>query len=208
MESVLNIFKTNFQLAIKNNLLLGAAYLLIIPLIRGIANLDTLHSAECLEQSVILIGILLIVPLKACEQSKAIQEVVYTKKIPQWVILWIRLIMAFITLSIMTGIFAGIMVWNHCTFPYMSYVAGTIISAAALGSIGFLVSVLSNSVVAGYLVSIAYFLFNFLGDISSETIFYLFSMGTGSYTAKIWLTLLSVLLIAISLIYEGRKKYC
>lgn len=207
MASAWGIFKTNFQLSLRNNLFLAVAYLLTVPLVRGIANLDAVRSADVLEQSVILIGIFLIVPLNAPEQSKAIQEVVYTKKIPGWVILLIRLTMALITLPIMTGIFAGIMVWNHCTFPYMSYVVGTVISAVALGSVGFLVSVLSNSVVAGYLAAMGYFLFHFLGNISSESIFYLFSMGAGNYTAKIWLVGLSALLIAISLIYERRKKY-
>lgn len=195
-------------MAIQNNLLLAAVFLLIIPLIRGIANLDSVRSAECLEQSVILIGILLIVPLAAAEQSKAIQEVLYTKKISQWIIMLLRLLTALLMLIIMTGIFAGIMVLNNCTFPYIPYVAGTVISAIALGSAGFFLSVLSNSAVVGYLASIGYFLFNFLGYISSESILYLFSMGTGNASTKIWLMGLSIVLIAITLIYKSRKKYC
>ena len=175
---------------------------MLIPIVRGIENLDAVRSAECLEQSVILIGIFLVVPLGAPEQSKAIQEIIGTKIFPQWIILFIRLTMALVTLIILTGIFAGIMIGNNCTFPYIPYVVGTVISAIALGSIGFLVSVLSNSVVAGYLVSIGYFLFNFLGDISSENIFYLFSVGTGNYMTKIWLALFSAILITITLIYE------
>ncbi len=161
-----------------------------------------------MEQSVILIGIFLIVPLNAPEQSKAIQEIIGTKNFPQWIILLMRLIMALITLTILTGIFAGIMKGNNCTFPVIPYVVGTVISELALGIVGLLVSVLSNSVIAGYLTAMGYFLFNFLGDISSESIFYLFSMGVGNYTVKLWLTMFSVLFIAISLIYEKQKTYC
>lgn len=208
MANVLDIFKTNFGLSLRNNLLLAICYLLLIPVVRGTANLDAVRSAECLEQSVILIGIFLIVPLNAPEQSKAIQEIIGTKKFPQWIILLIRLAMTLIALTILTGVFAGIMKGNNCTFPYIPYVVGTVISAIALGSIGFLVSVLSNSVIAGYLTAMGYFLFNFLGDISSESIFYLFSMGTENYIVKLWLALFSVLLIAISLIYEKQKTYC
>ena len=76
-----DIFKVNFLLAVRTNLFLATAYLLSISLFRGIANLDMVHSAECLEQSVILVGIFLIVPLNVPEQSKAIQEVVYTRNI-------------------------------------------------------------------------------------------------------------------------------
>lgn len=203
MANVLDIFKTNFGLGLRNNLLLAICYLLIIPIIRGIANLDAVRSAECLEQSVTLIGIFLIVPLNAPEQSKAIQEIIGTKKLPQWLILFVRLIMALVTLIVLTSIFAGIMKGNNCTFPVIPYVTGTIISELALGSVGFFISVLSNSVIAGYLTAMGYFLFNFLGDISSKSIFYLFSMGMGNYMEKLWL----FLLITIALIYEKRKKY-
>lgn len=207
MASVLDIFKTNFGLSLRNNLLLAICYLLLIPIIRGTANLDAVRSAECLEQSVTLIGIFLIVPLNAPEQSKAIQEIIGTKELPQWLILFVRLIMALVTLIILTSIFAGIMKGNNCTFPVIPYVTGTIISELVLGSVGFFISVLSNSVIAGYLTAMGYFLFNFLGDISSKSIFYLFSMGTGNYIVKLWLTLFSVLLIVISLIYEKKKTY-
>lgn len=205
---VLDIFKINFGLSLRNNLFLAICYLLIVPIIRGIANLDTVRSAECLEQSVILVGIFLIVPLNAPEQSKAIQEIIGTKKFPQWIVLLIRLTMALLLLIILTGIFAGIMKGKNCTFPIIPYVTGTFISEVALGSVGLLASVLSNSVVAGYLTAMGYFLFNFIGDISSESIFYLFSMGIGNYTAKLWLVMLSVLMITISLIYEKRRKNC
>lgn len=207
MANVLDIFKTNFGLSLRNNLLLAICYLLLIPIIRGTANLDAVRSAECLEQSVTLIGIFLIVPLNAPEQSKAIQEIIGTKKWPQWLILFVRLIMVLVTLIILTSIFAGIMKGNNCTFPVIPYVTETIISELALGSVGFFISVLSNSVIAGYLTSMGYFLFNFLGDISSKSIFYLFSMGMGNYMEKLWLFLLSILLITIALICEKRKKF-
>ena len=207
MANVLDIFKTNFGLSLRNNLLLAICYLLLIPIIRGTANLDAVRSAECLEQSVTLIGIFLIVPLNTPEQSKAIQEIIGTKKWPQWLILFVRLIMVLVTLIILTSIFAGIMKGNNCTFPVIPYVTGTIISELALGSVGFFISVLSNSVIAGYLTSMGYFLFNFLGDISSKSIFYLFSMGMGNYMEKLWLFLLCILLITIALIYEKRKKF-
>lgn len=207
MANVLDIFKTNFGLSLRNNLLLAICYLLLIPIIRGTANLDAVRSAECLEQSVTLIGIFLIVPLNAPEQSKAIQEIIGTKKWPQWLILFVRLIKVLVTLIILTSIFAGIMKGNNCTFPVIPYVTGTIISELALGSVGFFISVLSNSVIAGYLTSMGYFLFNFLGDISSKSIFYLFSMGMGNYMEKLWLFLFSILLITIALICEKRKKF-
>ncbi len=202
------ILKVNFHLCIQNNLLLAALYLLIVPVLRGIENLNEVYSAECLEQSVILIGILLIVPLHAAEQTAAIREVVFARKIPQWMILLMRIIMAMLILVFLTGIFAEIMIMRNCTFPYMSYVMGTVISEMALGSIGFFAAVLSDSVIAGYLVSIGYFLFNYLGNISSTNVFCLFSLETGNFTTKVWLLGISILLITITLVYVKKKKVC
>lgn len=193
-------------MAVRNNLFLAAAYLLIIPLLRGIANLDMVRSAECLEQAVILTGIFLIVPLSAPEQSKAIQEVVYTKKFSHWKILLLRFIMSMLLLIMIICLFSGIMVWKNCIFPFVPYVAGTVISAMALGSLGFTAAIFSNSVVAGYLVSVGYFLLNSLGNISDNSIFYLFSMENGNYSTKVWLLGLSLLAITVAFIYEKKRN--
>ena len=201
-----NILKTNFHLAIQNNLLLAITYLLLIPVFRGIANLNSIYSAECLEQSVTLIGILLIVPLLAPEQNAALREVLFTKPMSQWKILFTRVILSLITLIILTCTFAGIMIWNGCTFPYWNYVAGTIISELALGNIGFFTAVITHSTVTGYFISIGYFLLNFLGNISSQSILYLFSMGAENYITKLWLTGISILFLSATFIY-GRKVH-
>ena len=206
MVRLWGILKSNFRLSIRNNLSLAILYLLIIPVLRSIENLNEIYSAECLEQSVILIGILLIVPLHAAEHEAAIRDVVFTRKIPQWMVLLIRMLTAIVMLVLLTGIFAEIMIVKNCTFPYMSYVVGTVISELALGSVGFFAAVLSNSVIAGYLVSIGYFLFNYLGNISDTNIFCLFSMRTGDFLTKVWLFEISVLLITITLIYVKKKK--
>lgn len=187
--------------------MLAILYLLIVPVLRGIENLNEFYSAECLEQSVILIGILLIVPLHAVEQGAAIREVVFIRKLPQWMILLMRIVMAIIVLAFLTGIFAEIMIMKNCTFPYMSYVMGAVISEVALGSIGFFAAELSDSVIAGYLVSIGYFLLNYLGNISGTDVFCLFSMGTGNFTTKVWLLGISILQITIALVHVKNQVF-
>lgn len=198
-----SICKVNFLLAVRANVLLAAVYLLTIPLLRGIANLDMVHSAECLEQSVVLIGIFLIVPLNVPEQPKAIQEVVYTRNISHRNILLLRFAMSTLVLIMMIGLFSGIMIWKNCTFPFLAYAAGTAISALALGSLGFAVSVWSNCAIVGYLASVGYFLLNFLGMVPDISIFYLFSMESGNYITKVYLLGWSMLLITGVLIYAG-----
>ena len=117
-------------------MLLAVVYLLTIPLVRGIANLDKVHSAECLEQSVILIGIFLMVPLNVPEQSKAIQEVIYARSISHWKILLLRFVVSILLLIMVICLFSVIMIWKNCTFPFGAYAAETVIRAMALGSFG------------------------------------------------------------------------
>ncbi|OKZ82624.1 MAG: hypothetical protein BHW06_11280 [Clostridium sp. 44_14] len=195
-------------MALRNNVLLAVVYLLTIPLVRGIANLDKVHSAECLEQSVILIGIFLMVPLNVPEQSKAIQEVIYARSISHWKILLLRFVMSILLLIMVICLFSGIMIWKNCTFPFTAYVMGTVISAMALGSLGLAVSIWSNSSVAGYLASAGYFLLNSMGSVSDGSIFYLFSMGKGNYMIKLYLLGWSLLVVVISLIYVEKKRDC
>ena len=147
------------------------------------------------------------VPLNMPEQSKAIQEVVYTRSISHWKILLLRFAMSTLLLIMMTGLFCGVMIWKNCTFPFFAYAAGTVISAMALGSLGLAVSLWSNSCIVGYLVSVGYFLLNSMGNVSDGSIFYLFSMEKGNYTTKLYLLGWSLLLIVVVLIYTTKKKY-
>ena len=64
-----DFFKADFRITFKNSVFLAAAYLLIIPAIRGISNLDAARSAHCLEQSVALIGALILIPITKGEMG-------------------------------------------------------------------------------------------------------------------------------------------
>lgn len=205
MGRFLQILKINFQLSIRNNLLLAVLYLLAVPIWRGIENLNEVRAAECLEQSVVLIGILLLVPLCAPEQDAAVREAVSAGKMALWAVLLIRLVAAASMLAALTCIFAGIMKMKNCTFPYVSYVLGAAASEMALGSVGFFMAVFSNSVTAGCLAATGYFLCNYLGYIAGTSVFGLFSMGAGNFAAKIWLFGMSVLLAAAALVYVKER---
>ena len=147
------ILKINFHLSIRNHLLLAILYLLFVPVLRWIENLDAARSAECLEQSVSLIGILLLVPLRAPEQPRAIRDAAFTRKITGHTILLLRFAEALVLLAVLTAVFAGIMKMNGCTFPYVEYVFETVLKEIAVGGIGFLTAVRGNSSAAGYLAA-------------------------------------------------------
>ena len=80
----------------------------------------------------------------------------------------LRFATSILLLTIMICLFCGIMIWKNCTFPFGVYAAETAIRAMALGSLGLAVSILSNSFMAGYLASAAYFLLNFVGNTTTR----------------------------------------
>lgn len=171
-------------------------YLSFISIIRGISNLDEVHTAECLEQAVACIGVFLLVPIVKLEQSNEIQEVLFSKKVTYSKILALRLATAIVVLLFLIIGFSGVMLVLNCKFPFWTYATGTFVSALALGSCGFLVSSLYNNVILGYFTSAGYFILNLLGAISSKSILSLFSMSNGIYDTKYWLLALSILLMA------------
>ena len=61
-KSILDFLRIDLPLTFKNSLLLAAVYTFIIPVIRGISNLDNIHSADVFGQSLALIGVFLFIP--------------------------------------------------------------------------------------------------------------------------------------------------
>lgn len=167
--------------------------------------MDAMHSAECLEQAVAFIGVFLFVPLTGPEQSREIQETIIPKRTSYAAILLLRIGMAAGVLVVLVTIFSGIMTVSNCTFPFWKYVFGTVISALMMGSIGFGVTTLCNSVIAGYFAAIGYYMINLFG-ISGKSRFSIFSMSAGEFETKYWLGAVSIVCVAVVIFYTKIKK--
>lgn len=70
----MDFLRIDLPLTFKNSLLLAVAYILFIPVIRGISNLDNIHSADVLGQSLALIGILLLIPITKQELEVVVKR--------------------------------------------------------------------------------------------------------------------------------------
>ncbi len=200
------LLRANWALSIRLNLCLSILYLCFIPMIRGISDLDAVHSAECLEQSVALIGIFLFVPLSRPEQNKGIQEIVFSKKKSYLSILLLRFCMSFFCLVALVSLFSAVMAARGCAFPFTEYVLGTLISSLTLGGLGLLAAVCTNNVIAGYFLSVGYFTLNFPGVINGNSRLSLFSMSNGIFGTKYWLLAISGLCFLLTAIYQMIHK--
>ena len=204
-RSVLLIQK-QLKLIILFGVLLSIVFLAFSPAILGLEYLDAVESAMVLERYVALIGIILITPLFMPEQNKNIAELVDAKYTSHLKIVLLRLVISLIVLFFLIWIMAEIMLQNGCVFPYGKYVGGAFITALLLGSLGFAGAGITGNVIAGYLISVCYYILN-TGMGKKLGNFYLFTMSR-SYVEKYYLLATAIVIIGFTflIIFVRYKK--
>ena len=176
----MDFLKTDFILTFKSSLLLSTVYLFLIPVIRGISNLDYIHSALVFGQSVALIGAMILIPITKQELETSIKEIIYTKEWPYIKSVSIRFICGILIITIMITTFAIIMQYNNCIFPLAGYVSVTTLYASFLGLLGLVLSQAGNNVIIGYLPALGYWSLCQLEIINTSSITYLFPIINGT----------------------------
>ena len=179
----MDFLRIDLPLTFKNSLLLAAVYTFIIPVIRGISNLDNIHSADVFGQSLALIGVFLFIPIIRQELEVSVKEIVYTK-------VWSY--RKSVSITVMITIFASIMRLQNCSFPFLKYVTVTILYAVFLGILGLLFSQLGNNVIIGYLASLGYWSFCQFDILTEENVLYIFPIISGEIEMGKLMILMSI----------------
>lgn len=205
-KSIWEFLRIDFLLTFKNSLLLAVAYTFLIPVIRGISNLDAVRSADVFGQSLSLIGVFLFVPITSQELESGIKEIVYTKVWSYKKSVGIRLICGFLLSTVIVIMFAGIMQLKNCNFPFLEYISVTILYAIFLGMLGLLLSQLGNNVIAGYLVSLGYWSFCQLHILAEENLIYLFPILNGTLVVEKLLILVGINVLLLGLFFFTVKS--
>lgn len=196
-KNILDFLKRDFWLVFRNSVLLTSFYLFIIPVIRGIANLDHIQSAKCFSQSAAFVGILILVPIIRYELEISIKEVICTKTWSYLRSVVVRLCCGFAIISVLIIGFAWIMKNNNCTFSFWTYVFSTILYAGFMGIVGILFSQMAGSVIVGYLTSLGYWSLCQLEIIAENNVFYLFPIVSGNFEMRKLIALILILAILI-----------
>lgn len=201
------LLKVNFKLAIMKPLVLSISYLLLLPMIHGISNLETKYVAELLEKFVSIVGIILMVPLCSPElKTKNIKESICGKVLSYGKIIAIRLFISAVILCFLITLYAIILKILHCEFPLVIYSVGTVITAGTIGIIGFITTLFSNNLILGYILSVSYFFMCWTGIINEEFPAYLFSMINNHMQQKGILLLIIIFSIVGSGIWLHQKS--
>lgn len=193
--------KRDFPITFKNSLILSIFYLFLIPIIRGIANLDNVQSAQCLSQSVILIGIIIITPITKRELDTEIKEVIYAKSWSYTKTVCIRFVCALLQTIILISVFIYVMRMNHCKFPVWKFSLATTFYAIFIGILGLVLSQIGKNVIVGYLCALGYWSCCQLQIIKAEGIFYCFPIINGIFEIRNFMMLLFVIMSLLGVFY-------
>lgn len=202
----MDFLKKEFWLTFRYSLFLAIGYLLVIPVIRGIAHLDAIQTAQCLSQTFSLMAMILFVPVAAPEMNPDIREIIYSKSRSYLYTVMIRLCCTLVMLICMVMGFAFVLKYNGCQFPYGIYVSCTIIYTAILGIMSLFMTMLTRHVLTGYLSIISYWSCCQSQIISQDSIYYLFAIVDGRFVVtKVIMTLLLLFLMGTGMIVFLKK---
>ena len=177
---------------------------LVTPLLIGTANLDRNSSAMPLEMFISLIGIVLLTPVFQPEQNEEIDDLVSSKYCSTAKVHLIRIVYSAGIIALLICVFTVYMKLQSCDVALV-LALGTIADAILLGSMGLLTSALTGNTVIGYMPPLLYYVLN-IGRGPKLGSFYLFSMITGNYTAKLWLFAAGLIIIIFALFYQRFRK--
>ncbi|MDE6502454.1 MAG: hypothetical protein K2L10_10255 [Ruminococcus sp.] len=203
--SLRKILSVNLKYNFLPHFILAIAVAVLTPVVFSISTLDARNSAQPLEMLLLFTGTILLTPIFLPEQNPEVRDVIRSKKTDYLIVCMIRVMYSIVAIMLITGIFILIMKHNECDVTFRHFIGG-FASALFIGTAGFTVAGLSNSISAGYMTSMVYYSAN-IGLKDKLGIFYLFSMSSGEdFKNKYLLILLSLIIITTVFIYL--KKSC
>ena len=152
-ENFLVIAKFNVRLIYKRTVSLAAAVLLLIPLIYGVSNLDSVRSADCLERMVVLAGIPMFASLIKPEQQEGMSALITLRPVSYRMVAALRIGISLAGTLLLILVFESYMRIHGCIFPFFSYAVRTLLASMLIGLPGLLASAFLKNTMAGFLVS-------------------------------------------------------
>lgn len=121
--------KYQIRLLLKTSILPSLVFIIIVPLLISIRNLNSVGAAFVLEKFVSLIGIMLFIPAKSIDIGNQVLETTQSKEIQASLILLLRIILQICVLLLFTLLFCCVTLLFGSVFPFGFFVLGTIANA-------------------------------------------------------------------------------
>lgn len=204
IRNLLTIIGSNFHLNFKRTFIPAILLLLIIPLIYGTSNLDSVKSADCLERMVALIGLPMFVSLLKPEQDGRMEAIITMRPFPYQAIAALRIGVSIICTFALILVFEGYMRISGCSFPICIYTIRTLAETITLGFVGLLASTASRNTVVGFLVSFCWYCVLQIENIGS--IFKSVSNGISVYQVLLLLGSGATIIFFSRVSFEGKVQ--
>lgn len=205
MKRYFEIAKINFHKNLSPHIGIAMAFIILVPFLMGVVNLDSSRTAQVLEVYIALLGIIILVPMFLPEQNKNIKDLVETKQTAMLEVHIIRIIEAALCLSICIAGFLIYLKFGNCIFPFTKFFCGTMAEAIFLGAMGIVIYAIFDNIATAYMFPLVYYIINFGSGRKILGNFYLFSMGQGSFVEKYYLFITGIVLIIIGILIRHYK---
>lgn len=186
------------------HIVLSVLVLFLTQVLFGITDLDRLSSAVPLERFVALLGVILLTPVFAPEQSTEIDDVVSAKYTGSSTVYVIRTLCLTGIMSVLILVFGIYMRESGCDIS-PKLITGTIADAVFLGSLGMLAASITENAAVAYMLPVMYYTLC-IGAGGKLGSFYLFAMETGNYAGKPRMLLIGILLAAGAIWIRQMKR--
>ena len=196
----------NIKILANLNMLVAFVLALIVTMIFDLQRLTYQNIAIICELYLSILGILLIPFIANIENVNNTFELTYVRKISYLPIFVLRLLLSFLLLS---GLALGIILVakiQNGNFPFLEILSGTLVSAVYLGLIGLTVANISGNTAAGYLISFAYYAFEYSTKGFYTKDFFIFSLLKNSFSEKYNILMVIVVLLVVNVMMSLRKS--
>lgn len=206
LEKALNLTRYNFKILLNINVAAAFAYILITPAVLSYRYLNFYDMAKIGENYCALVGIILFVYLGNFEDANDLNGITYTRSTKHINIFLLRLIMMTTLTVLLIGLPILFARLHGGNFDSTRILFGVLISALFLGMLGLTVSNITNNMVAGYMVSFGYYIFEFITKGKYTGDFYLMSLLKNSFSEKIHILWIIGAMIIINIIIEYKRS--
>ena len=154
-----------------------------------------------------LTGLLLFPHLPLLDEG-GISEGVLSKRLSHRFVFLLRWVITTVYSFLLIAILLLFLHARGAQFEPYAMLVGTVLTTLILGTFGMLITQLTQTVSAGYILAFAWFLLDLLTHGKLTGRFYLFSMNTGHWNdEKLWLGLLAMIFVGLCAYLIPYKRF-
>lgn len=205
-QDCLSLARYNAKIVFGLNLLAAVALVLLTPFFFSLSLLTYKEMAKVGELYLCTTGIALFTFLGSIEEGSNSQEIVYSKRMPHVYIFTLRFLFMALASFIMIMTIAAYAAVLRSTFPFWTFIFGVWVSAVFLGTIGLTIVNFTREPGAGYLISFAYFVLEWMTRGKYTKDFFLLSLLNNSFHEKYRILAVILVILLANLLFVYKKS--